>query len=413
MTQKKVYITGMGLISSLGNDVETVFRNLKENVSGVRSMPEWQKYKGLNTNLMAPAMNYDISCIPRKKRRSMSPMAEMGAIATLRAMKQAGLDEENPWKDINPQKSVMIMGSTTGSPGALESHFQKLFENEGPEGQTSTAFFKIMNHSVPANVALATGFQGPLLSTGSACSTSSQAMIQAWEMIQSELYDFAIVGGADEAFYTSAAIFDTVQAASTKYNDDPNSSPRPFDINRDGLVISEGAGVVIMESEESINKRNAKPIAEFSGGAYCCDGQHMSQPIPESMAYTMNWALNRAGVNHLDIEYINAHATATVLGDRQEAQAIATVFGKRPPVSSLKGHFGHSLAACGTIEAICSIEMMKADLMIANRNLVTIDPECESIFTLQHNKEGRFNTILSNNFAFGGMNTSFVLKNCE
>lgn len=411
--RQRVFITGTGVISSLGNDVDTVFKNLVDGKSGVKAMPDWKQYNGLKSHLMAPAWQYDISSIPRKKRRSMSPMAEMGALATLQAMKQAGLPEENPWGDIEAFRSLFIMGSTSGSPATLEAHFHKLFEKGGPEGQTSTAFFKIMNHSVPANVALATDFKGPLLSTGSACSTSSQAMIQAWEMIQSGLYDFAIVGGADEAFYTSAAIFDTVQAASTTYNDRPDESPRPFDKSRDGLVISEGAGMMILESEKSVEKRGAKPLAEFLGGAYYCDGQHMSQPSPESMVSTMNWALQRTQLQPNNIDYINAHATSTVLGDRQEAQAISQVFGSETPVSSLKGHFGHSLAACGTIEAICSIEMMKAGLAIKNRNLVDIDPACAPIQALSENREGRYNKILSNNFAFGGMNTSFIIENCE
>ena len=413
MKNKKVFITGTGILSSLGNDIETVFSNLINRKSGVQAMPDWDQYVGLKSHLMAPAQPYDISRVHRKKRRSMSAMAEMATVATFQAMEQAGLPSENPWQDIDPKKSLLIMGSTTGSPKTLEDHFRKLIDKGGPEGQTSTAFFKIMNHSVPANVALAVDFKGPLLSTGSACSTSSQAMIQAWEMIQSGLYDFAVVGGADEAFYTSAAIFDTVQAASTGYNQNPDDSPRPFDKDRDGLVISEGAGILILESEEHMNRRGAKPQAEFLGGAYYCDGGHMSHPVKDSMVQSMNWALDRCGLSAMDIDYVNAHATSTVLGDIQEAQAIGEVFTHRPPVSSLKGHFGHSLAACGAIEAICSIEMMNAGLAIANRNLKELDKQCSMIEALTENREGKYSRVLSNNFAFGGMNTSFVLGRCH
>ncbi len=412
MTQQKVFVTGTGVISSLGNTVETLFKNLIQGKSGVQTMDDWRVYNGLNSLLMAPAEPFDISVIPRKKRRSMSRMAEMGALATMAALEQAGISGENPWQEIDTDRTLMIMGSTTGSPKTLEDHFKKLFDKGGPESQTSTAFFKIMNHSVPANVAMAVDFKGPLLSTGSACSTSSQAMIQAWELIQAGVYDLAIVGGADEAYYTSAAIFDTVQAASTGYNDQPQESPRPFDRDRDGLVISEGAGILVMESEAHMLKRGAKPLAEFAGGAYLCDGYHMSHPIKDSMIHSMNLALKRANISSDSIDYVNAHATSTVLGDRQEAQAIGAVFNHRPPVSSLKGHFGHSLAACGTIEAISSIEMMNAGIVIANRNLKNLDPECEAINALAENQEGRYQTILSNNFAFGGMNTSFILKSC-
>lgn len=413
MTKTKVFITGTGIVSSLGNDVEEVFHNLLQGKSGVVAKPEWEQYNGLNTHLIAPAHPIDSKSIPRKMRRSMSPMAEMATIATRQALKQAGFPEEDTWKDIDNRRGIMIMGSTTGSPKTLEDHFKKLFDRGGPENQTSTAFFKIMNHSVPANVALAVGYNGPLLSTGSACSTSSQAMIQAWEMIQSGLYDFAIVGGADEAFYTSAAIFDTVQAASTGYNDRPDDSPRPFDNRRDGLVISEGAGMIIMESEEHMKKRGAKALAEFAGGAYYCDGEHMSQPQRKSMIHTMEWALERAELTTEDVQYVNAHATSTKIGDIEEANAVGELFQQKPPVSSLKGHFGHSLAACGTIEAICCMEMMTAGILIPNRKLEKLDENCSMIDALQSNREGRFNTVLSNNFAFGGMNTSFILKSCD
>lgn len=409
-SSKKVFITGAGIVSSLGNQLEEMFKNLVSGRSGVKAMPHWSEHNGLRSHLMAPAVDYDISSIPRKKRRSMSPMSEMATMASFQAIEQAGLMGDSPWENIEPQKSVLIMGSTTGSPKTLEDHFRKLIDRGGPEGQTSTAFFKIMNHSVPANVAMAIDFKGPLLSTGSACSTSSQAMIQAWELIQGGIYDLAIVGGADEAFYTSAAIFDTVQAASTGFNERPDQSPRPFDKSRDGLVISEGAGVFVMESEEHMEKRGATPLAEFLGGAYYCDGHHMSHPIKDSMVQSMNWALKRCNIDANQIDYVNAHATSTVLGDIQEAQAIGEVFEHRPPVSSLKGHFGHSLAACGTIEAMASMEMMNSGLAIANRNLQELDPECSMIEALSENREGKYSTILSNNFAFGGMNTSFVLR---
>lgn len=413
MSQKRVFITGMGIVSSLGNSVEDVFKNLLSGKSGVKAFPEWEKYNGLNTHLMAPAHPYNVMDIPRKKRRSMSPMAEMATIATFQAMESAGLKKDNPWESIDPKRSLLAMGSTTGSPIALEDHFKKLFDRGGPDGQTSTAFFKIMNHSVAANVALAIDFAGPLSATASACSTSSQAMIQTWELMQTGLYDFAIVGGADEADYTSAAIFDTVQAASTNYNTEPNESPRPFDTKRDGLVISEGAGVVVMETEEHMKKRGAKPLAEFLGGFYFCDGEHMSHPQKNSMIKTMNWALERAGITTDEIGYINAHATSTILGDIEEASAISELFSNETPVSSLKGHFGHSLAACGTIEVICSIEMMSSGILIPNRNLMEIDPKCASIYALQKNTETRVQHVLSNNFAFGGMNASLIIKGVE
>ena len=170
---------------------------------------------------------------------------------------------------------------------------------------------------------------------------------------------------------------------------------------------------MVLESEKHMQARGAKALAEFAGGAYICDGHHMSHPVKDSMVQSMGMALDRAHLSPEQVDYVNAHATSTVLGDIQEALAIGEVFTNRPPVSSLKGHFGHSLAACGTIEAICSIEMMNAGLVIANRNLKNLDPQCSTIDALIENREGRYKTVLSNNFAFGGMNTSFILKSCD
>ena len=292
-----------------------------------------KNFNGLRCHVGAPADKYDISKLSRKARRSMSPMSEMATLATIQALESAGFDSANPWENLDNSRAVICMGSTTGSPFALESHFEKFFERGGPEGQLSTTFFKVMNHSVPSNVAMALGFQGPLLSPSSACSTSSQALILAWELIKGGIYDLAIVGGADELHHISGSIFDIVQAASTTYNDRPDETPRPFDENRDGLVVSEGAGVMILESEAHMQKRKGRPIAEFLGGHYMCDGSHMAHPQKSIMAETMVRAMDKAGVNKDQVEYINAHATATLVGDIEEAHAIGEVFSEKVPVS--------------------------------------------------------------------------------
>jgi 3-oxoacyl-[acyl-carrier-protein] synthase II len=404
---KKVYITGMGAISSLGLGVNQSFNALLENQTGVIKMPEWIEYNGLHTHLGAPCPDYDISKLPRTARRSMSRMSEMATLATLEAMEEAKL---NLGDYVHSPKVVLCLGSTSGSPVALEAHFKKLFENHGPKGQLGTTFFKVMNHSVPANVANAINFFGPLLSPSSACATSAQSMILGWELIQTGLYDIVIAGGADELHHTSASVFDIVHAASRTYNDRPNETPRPFDKNRDGLVVSEGAAVVILESEESVKRRQAKKLAEFRGGMYSCDGTHMSQSQMKSMIATMRGALERAGLSSADVQYVSAHATGTAQGDEQEAKAIGEVFGNTVPVSSLKGHFGHSLAACGALEAIMSVKMLQEQVLLPTRNLSDIDPECGTIKHVTEKKSTRLETILSNNFAFGGIDSSLILS---
>jgi 3-oxoacyl-[acyl-carrier-protein] synthase II len=406
----KVYISGMGLVSSLGNTVNDAFGALERGESGVVTMHEWATYKGLRCLVAAPAKPYDVSYLNRKIRRSMSPMAEMAAIATAEALQQAGLPKENYWAGLDNQKILMCMGSTTGSPITLEDQFRRLFASGGPEGQLSTTFFKVMNHSVPSNVALAIDFQGPMISPSSACSTSAQAMILGWELIRSGLYDMVICGGADELHYTSNTTFDVVQAASTGFNDRPDQTPRPFDRDRDGLVCSEGAGVVILESESHLEKRRGKPLAEFCGGAYYCDGTHMSQPQMSAMINVMNQTLKRTSLSAQDIHYVNAHATGTRVGDQEEAKALETLFGRRTPISSLKGHFGHSLAACGAIEVIASVKMIETQQIIATRNLNHADNECPPVYLPQKNFKTSVKKILSNNFAFGGINTSLIIS---
>lgn len=407
----KVYITGMGALTSLGTNVETTFEALKAGKSGVQTLPDWKQYNGLHSHLGAPVGDYSVAKLPRTVRRAMSRMSEMGALAAIEAVEQAGLARDGEGKStLNSTRSMLILGSTSGSPQTFEAYFKKLFEKHGPEGQVSTSFFKIMNHSVAANVAAALEYQGPLLAPSSACSTSSQAMILGWELIKSGMYDVVVAGGADELHYMSAAIFDIVMAASRGYNDRPNEASRPFDRDRDGLVVSEGASVVVMESERHMEARKGKPLAEFRGGAYLCDSSHMSQSSTGTMIKTMHEALSRAGLKSEDIDYVNAHATATVHGDEAEVKAIAEVFGANTPVSSLKGHFGHCLAACGTLEAIAAVKMMEQGLLIPTRNLENVSLDCEGVFHLKQALERPVRHVLSNNFAFGGMNTSLLVS---
>jgi 3-oxoacyl-[acyl-carrier-protein] synthase II len=405
----KVFVTGLGVVSSLGNHKDDVFRALLENRSGVRAYPDWKQYTGLRSWVGAPAAPYDVSVLPRSARRTMSRMSEMAAVATLDALRQADLKVGS--FELTPRIGICI-GSTMGSPEAMETYFRKLFERGGPEGQMGTSFFKIMNHSVQANVAAALGFRGPAVSPSSACSTSAEAMVLGWELLQTGLYDAIIAGGADELHYIDAAIFDVVQAASCGYNDRPDETPRPFDRDRDGLVTSEGAGVVILESEEGARKRGVKRIAEMCGGAYLCDGSHMSQSSPSTMYEVMRLALERGNVSPDDVDYVNAHATATIQGDQAEAEAIGRMFGDRVAVSSLKGHFGHTLAASGTLEAIAGISMMEAGRLIPTRNLRNVDPACKGIQHVQNSETRPVRVVMKNNFAFGGMTASLLLSRC-
>jgi 3-oxoacyl-[acyl-carrier-protein] synthase II len=402
----KVHISGYGILSSLGNSSKAIFSALLENKSAVVKIDEWSKVAGLNSHLGAPVVPYDKSVLPRIARRTMSTMSEMAALASIQALEMAGLEIA----DLDTERSILSMGSTTGSPASLEEYFNRLSSNKGPLSQSGTAFFKIMNHSVASNVAVALGFNGAVSAPSAACATSAQSAIMAWEQIQSGLYDIAICGGADELHFLSAVVFDSVYAASRGYHDAPTSAPRPFDSKRDGLVVSEGAAVLILESDRSLKKRGGQSFGEFLAGAYLCESSHMSQSNSNQMSKVMNMALNRAEIEPQQIEYVSAHATGTLQGDAQEAIAIGQVFGDQVPVSSLKGHFGHSMAACGLSEVIVTLEMMNSGIMIGTRNLDKVSDECLGVLHLKENTKRKFNTALSNNFAFGGINTSLIIK---
>jgi 3-oxoacyl-[acyl-carrier-protein] synthase II len=404
---KKVYITGTGLVSSLGNSVSDAFAGLLANKSGVRRMEGWENYVGLKSWVGAPAAPYDSAKIDRAARRTMSPMSEMAYIATQQALGQAD------FHDPSSIRSALIMGSTSGSPKSFQAFYKKYFEVGGPKGQLGTSFFKVMNHSVASNVAVAIGFKGPVLSPGSACATSTQAIAMGWELLQTGLYDYIIAGGADELDVTSTAIFDIVGAASAGYNETPEKTARPFDRDRDGLVVSEGAGVVVLETEEHMKRRGVKPLVELISGNYFCDGKHMAHPDDEAMGILMRNCLERGNLAASDIDYVNAHATATTIGDVQEVKATYQVFGSGIPVSSLKGHFGHSLAACGVIEAISCIEMMRTGVLIGTRNLENPDPECHIVDLIGANREKKVDRVMVNNFAFGGISSSIILGRAE
>lgn len=404
---KKVFVTGTGVISSLGNSVSDMFAALLANKSGVRRMEGWENYNGLKSWVAAPAMPFESAKIDRTARRTMSPMSEMAYLATQQALLQADFQE------ISSNRSALLMGSTCGSPISLQTFYKKYFEMGGPKGQLGTSFFKVMNHSVASNVAVAIGYKGPVVSPGSACATSTQAIAMGWEMLQTGLYDYIIAGGADELDVTSTAIFDIVGAASAGYNETPDKTARPFDRDRDGLVVSEGAGVVVLETEEHMRRRGVKPLAELVAGTYLCDGRHMAHPDDETMTVLMGNCLERGGLAAADIDYVNAHATATTIGDMQEIKATHQVFGSGIPVSSQKGHFGHSLAACGAIEAITCIEMIRSGDLIGTRNLDNPDPECHLVDLVSTNRKKALNRVMVNNFAFGGISSSIILSRVE
>lgn len=402
----RVAVTGMGLISPLGAGLSANIEGLKSGRHGIVAMPEWARFGGLNTRLGAPAAD-GLPSYPRKRVRTMGRVGLLALYATESAVEMANLDEEF----IRSGHVGLCYGSTHGSTAETEDFCRKLFEGQSFEAISGSSYPKFMSHTCAANLAMALNLTGPVLPVISACTSASQSIGVAFNMVRSGARPIMLCGGAEELHVVHAGVFDLVFAASTGYNDRPGHSPRPFDSARDGLVVGEGAGTLVIESFESARQRKVPILAELVGFATNCDGAHITAPSSAGMAEVMRQALTDANLDTDAIDYINAHATATVIGDIAESQAICDVFGSAVMVSSTKGHTGHTLGACGAIEAIYCIEMLRQGFVAPSRNLTEPDARCADLnYVREVLPTPELRCVMNNNFAFGGINTSFILR---
>lgn len=403
---RRVVITGMGLTTPIGHDVATVTTALRESAHGIVRKPEWAEVGQLETRLAGEVRGVDLSGWPRKKVRTMGRVSLLATWATERAVEGAKLGPEL----LASGRTGLAYGSTHGSSEALEAFCRTLFDQDSLRGIPSSAYLKFMSHTCAANLALFYGIRGPVIPTCAACVSGSQAIGIGFDAIRSGAQDVMICGGAEELHFVHAAVFDIMYATSTRYNDRPEASPRPFDVERDGLVIGEGAGTVVLESLEHAQARGATIHAEVLGWGTNCDGTHVTSPSTEGMADCMRLALDASKVAPSDIRYVNAHATATKVGDVCESVATSRVLGDQVPISSTKGATGHTLGACGAIEVIFSVAMMQNGFIAPTRNLDTIDPECAPLdYVRGEARRAKIDVAMTNNFAFGGINTSIVL----
>ena len=406
MDKRRVAITGMGTVSPFGLGVGCLWEHLLRGHSAVQIMPDMQELGGLRSCVAATVPAVDASVIPRKKRRFMSPMSVYSTIAALEATAMAGLSEDQ----ITDRGTGLCLASTMGSSAESEAFFRELTRSGSIENIKSTMFFKTMNHSCAANTAQALGITGRVVSPSAACASSNLATGLAYEMIAAGNQDLMLCGGADEHHCLAPAVFDIMNAASYRYNSDPQQTPRPFDINRDGVVCAEGAGVLILEEIEHARERNAEILAEIIGFATFSAPESIANPDSQTIADCMEWPIRQARLHAEDVDYVNAHATATIQGDIAEAQAIGVAVGNKVPVSSLKGHLGHTMAASGAMELIASIQMMHYGILIPTRNLVTPDPECNVMDFVTMPREIGVNIILKNSFALGGINSTILIR---
>jgi 3-oxoacyl-[acyl-carrier-protein] synthase II len=406
MQTRRVVVTGMGSISPFGRGADMLVESLFAMKSGITKIPELADFGGLRTHVAAVVPDMDPKEIPRKYRRSMSKMSVYATLACQEAVSQSNITE----KQLSGGRLGISMGSTVGSPIATQEFFEDFLAYRSLERMRATTFFQIMNHSCATNVAQALGITGRILAPSSACSTGCQAIGYGFEMIASGKQEMMLCGGADEFHPLSPATFDIMSAASVRYNDNPHLTPRPFDRDRDGVVCSEGSGVLLLEALDSARERGARIFAEITGFATSSDISNIADPNTESIEGCIRLALEDAGVKAGEIDYINAHATGTIQGDIAESTAIGRVFGNNVPVSSLKGHLGHTMAACGALETIASIAMIGKGSLIPTLNLENVDPLCGNARHVRQIEKADLKTVLKNNFALGGVNTCIVIR---
>ena len=404
---RRVVVTGMGGITAFGSawpDVEARFRAGR---NAVRQMPEWERITDLGSRLAAPID--DFAPPPhwtRKQLRSMGRVSRLAVRAAELALGDAGLLDDASIRD---GRMGVACGSSVGStPDIL--NFTDMLRTGSSSTLDANSYVRMMPHTTAANVGIFFGLTGRIVPTSSACTSGSQGVGYAYEAIRFGRQQMMLGGGAEELCPSEAIAFDFLYAASRR-NDAPQATPRPYDRDRDGLVIGEGGGILVLEDYDHAKARGARMHAEIVGFACNSDGAHVTRPEEATMRRVMEMALEDAGLPASAIGYVNGHGTATEHGDIAESRATQAVFGKRKPFSSQKGYLGHTLGACGALEAWFTIEMMKRGWFAPTVNLENVDPLCGDLdYVTGPGRELDVEYAMTNNFAFGGVNTSIILR---
>jgi len=403
----RVAVTGMAALTPIGSDWPTVAAALRDKRTGIRRMDAWAEYEGLNSRLGAPVSDFvRPEHYPRKAIRSMGRVSLLATRASELALERAGLLND----PILASGHVGVSyGSSSGTPEAL-GDFALMQSRKSTAGLNATSYIRMMPHTCAVNLCVFFQLKGRVITTCSACTSGSQGIGYAFETVRAGKQIAMIAGGAEELSPTQAAVFDTLYATSTR-NDEPDKTPRPFDVARDGLVVGEGAATLVLEDMDHARARGATIYAELVGYGTNADGAHVTQPEQQTMQVCMELALSDAGVAASEIGYVSAHGTATERGDIAESHATAKVYGSRVPISALKSFTGHTLGACGAIEAWALIEMMREGWFHPTANLSEVDPRCAQLdYIVGQMRPISCELAASNNFAFGGINTSLVFK---
>lgn len=402
----RVVVTGMAGISPIGNDWPSVRAALDSRTSGVQIIDAWNRIAGLKTRLGAPAAFETPTHFNRKMLRTMGRVAQLAVRVTELALEDAGLANSEV---LRSGDCGIAYGSATGSPDDVVD-FGLVLKLGSTQGVNALKYVRMMSHTAAVNIDVYFGVRGRVVPTSSACTSGSQGIGYGYEAIRWGKQKLMLCGGAEELSPVEPILFETMGEASQRHGL-PSTTPRPFDRARDGLVIGEGAGTLVLEELEHARARGARIHAEVIGFGTNSDGAHVTQPRQETMAEVMRLALRDAGVDASAVDYVNAHGTATTLGDIAESQAVAAVLGNRVPIASLKGNIGHTMGACGALEAWMTIEMMRDGVFAPTLNLDEVDPACAPLDYIRNGPRRISATIaMTNNFAFGGINTSLLFR---
>jgi 3-oxoacyl-[acyl-carrier-protein] synthase II len=404
---RRVVVTGIGGISGLGSDWPTIEGGLRAGRNCVRVMPEWDRYEEMGTRLAAPLQAFAPPAHwTRKQLRSMGRVSQLAVWSAERALADAGLLDDPTLRD---GSLGVACGSSVGSTADIRD-FAEMLTTGQSSGLNANSYVRMMPHTTAANIGIFLGLTGRIIPTSSACTSASQAIGYAYEAIRFGRQERMLAGGAEELCPSEAMAFDLLYATSRR-NGTPQLVPSPYDRDRDGLVVGEGAGMLMLESLDAAVARGARIYAELAGFASNSDGTHVTRPSDITMARVMRSAIADAGIEPAVVGYVNGHGTATEQGDIAETQATHEVFGSRMPISSQKSYLGHTLGACGALEAWISIECMRAGWFPPTINLENVDPRCGDLdYLTGAGREIDTDYVMSNNFAFGGVNTSLVFR---
>lgn len=408
----RVVVTGMGVVTSLGNDLDTFWDNLVQGKSGV-SLIEAFDVSGYTTRIAAEVKDFNPDdYIDRKEARKMDRFVQFATTAAFSALKDSGL---NIAEQTDPERVGVMIGSGIGGLGTLEDQHSILLE-KGPR-RVSPFFIPMMIANMASgHVSILTGAKGPNSTTVTACATGTHSIGDSYRTIMNGDADVMICGGAEATIRpTGVAGFCSMRAMSTR-NDEPERASRPFDSERDGFVMGEGAGILILESLEHAQKRGAKIYAEVIGYGLSADAHHMTDPDPDGASRAMKMALRSAGIEPEEVDYINAHGTSTPPGDRSETTAIKWTFGDHAyklAVSSTKSMTGHLLGAAGGVEAVICGLTLQNGIIAPTINLENPDPDCDLDYVPNEARHSDVKVAMSNSFGFGGHNATIILKKFE